>query len=92
MTCLRVACLCEKINPVSTLLEIESAVTSLPPYQQRTLLVWLQSLVEEKPQVDTEPSAAQSFVSKWSGKGRLLAADEMVDDPRLAELTAKHVH
>jgi hypothetical protein len=35
---------------MSTLLEIESAVTSLPPTQQRTLLVWLQSLVESKPQ------------------------------------------
>jgi hypothetical protein len=35
---------------MSTLLEIESAVTSLPPIQQRTLLVWLQSLVESKPQ------------------------------------------
>ncbi len=36
---------------MSTLIEIESAVTSLPPTQQRTLLVWLQSLVEAKPQV-----------------------------------------
>lgn len=41
---------------------------------------------------DVGPSAAQAFVSKWSGKGRLLTADEMADDPRLAELTAKHVH
>ncbi|MDB6004904.1 MAG: hypothetical protein JWR15_1891 [Prosthecobacter sp.] len=31
---------------MSTLIEIESAVSSLPPTQQRTLLMWLQSLVE----------------------------------------------
>jgi len=30
---------------MSTLVEIESAVASLPASQQRTLLVWLQSLV-----------------------------------------------
>jgi len=30
---------------MSTLTEIESAVASLPPSQQRTLLMWLQSLV-----------------------------------------------
>jgi hypothetical protein len=30
---------------MSTLTEIESAVASLPPSQQRTLLTWLQSLV-----------------------------------------------
>ena len=41
---------------------------------------------------DTTPSAAQAFVQKWSGKGQLLTADEMAADPRLAELTAKHVH
>ena len=41
---------------------------------------------------ETEPSASQSFVAKWSGKGSLLKADEMTDDPRLAELTAKHIH
>jgi hypothetical protein len=35
---------------MSTLLEIESAVTSLPPAQQRTLLAWLQSVVEAKTQ------------------------------------------
>ncbi|MFN0078149.1 MAG: hypothetical protein ACKVY0_16970 [Prosthecobacter sp.] len=35
---------------MSTLIEIESAVTSLPPTQQRTLLAWLQSLVETRPQ------------------------------------------
>lgn len=41
---------------------------------------------------DTEPSAARAFVSKWSGKGHLLKADQMTDDSRLAELTAKHIH
>ncbi len=38
------------------------------------------------------PGAAQAFVRKWSGQGRLLTADEMGEDARLAELTAKHVH
>lgn len=41
---------------MSTLLEIESAVTSLPPTQQRTLLAWLQSLVEEKAEMAPQPS------------------------------------
>ncbi len=31
-------------------MEIESAVSGLPAPQQRTLLVWLQSLVEQRPQ------------------------------------------
>ena len=35
---------------MSTLIEIESAVSGLPATQQRTLLVWLQSLVEQRPQ------------------------------------------
>lgn len=34
---------------MSTLLEIESAVTSLPASQQQTLLAWLQSVVETRP-------------------------------------------
>ncbi len=33
---------------MSTLAEIESAVTSLPASQQRRLLEWLQSVVEQK--------------------------------------------
>jgi hypothetical protein len=45
----------DRINPInlftmSTLLEIESAVSSLPAPEQRTLLVWLQSVVEGEPQ------------------------------------------
>jgi hypothetical protein len=35
---------------MSSLLEIESAVTSLNQTEQRTLLVWLQSLVESRTQ------------------------------------------
>ena len=31
-------------------MEIESAVTALPATQQRTLLVWLQSLMEQRAQ------------------------------------------
>jgi hypothetical protein len=34
---------------MSTLIEIESAVSGLPAAQQRTLLAWLQSLVEKSP-------------------------------------------
>ncbi|HWB02472.1 MAG TPA: hypothetical protein VG796_05560 [Verrucomicrobiales bacterium] len=34
---------------MSTLMEIESAVSSLPAAQQRTLLAWLQSIVEKSP-------------------------------------------
>lgn len=41
---------------MSTLLEIENAVTSLPPTQQRTLLSWLQSLVASKPEVAAQRS------------------------------------
>lgn len=39
---------------MSTLSEIESAVSELPTTQQRTLLAWLQSLVEAK-----APAASQ---------------------------------
>ena len=37
-------------------------------------------------------TAAQSFVEKWSGKGRMLSEAEMGDDARLAALTARHLH
>jgi hypothetical protein len=43
--------------PMSTLVEIECAVTSLPPTQQRTLLAWLQSLVETKSQAVPQPQS-----------------------------------
>lgn len=39
-----------KLGAMSTLMEIESAVTALPATQQRTLLVWLQSLMEQRSQ------------------------------------------
>jgi hypothetical protein len=35
--------------------------------------------------------AAASFVTNWSGKGKLLPDAEVAEDPRLAELTAKHL-
>ena len=35
--------------------------------------------------------AAERFVTKWAGKGKLLAQDELDADPRLAYLTAKHL-
>ena len=35
--------------------------------------------------------AAERFVTKWAGKGKLLAQDELEADPRLGYLTAKHL-
>ncbi len=35
--------------------------------------------------------AAERFVSKWAGKGKLLPQNEMEADPRLAHLTVKHL-
>ena len=47
---------------MSTLLEIESAVTSLPPTQQRTLLVWLQDKLTPASNLqDTTPEALKVF-------------------------------
>ena len=40
---------------MSTLIEIENAVASLPPSQQRSLLVWLQSVVATVPARETKP-------------------------------------
>ncbi len=44
---------------MNTLTDIESVVTSLPPSQQRSLLVWLQSVVATNPVQDAEPRAAR---------------------------------
>ncbi|MCX6867825.1 MAG: hypothetical protein NTV46_16725 [Verrucomicrobia bacterium] len=44
---------------MSTLGDIESVVTSLPPSQQRSLLVWLQSVVETSPAQDPKPRAVR---------------------------------
>ena len=47
---------------MSTLLEIESAVTSLPPTQQRTLLVWLQDKLTPASNLqDAAPEALKVF-------------------------------
>lgn len=35
--------------------------------------------------------AAMAFVRKWSGQGALLSGTEISEDPRLAELTEKHL-
>ena len=49
---------------MSTLLEIENAVTSLPGPEQRSLLVWLQSLVATQ----TSPPPRQSRREVWLNK------------------------
>ena len=41
--------------------------------------------------VDDNISAAERFVENWSGKGKLLPAQEIESDPRLAQLTSKHL-
>ena len=40
---------------------------------------------------DEKSGAAERFVENWSGKGRLLPAEEIESDPRLAHLTSKHL-
>jgi hypothetical protein len=44
---------------MSTLIDIENVVNSLPPSQQRSLLVWLQSVVATNPEQDPRPRAAR---------------------------------
>jgi hypothetical protein len=44
---------------MSTLGDIESVVTSLPPSQQQSLLVWLQSVVATSPAQDPKPRAVR---------------------------------
>lgn len=44
---------------MSTLIDIETEVTSLPPSQQRSLLVWLQSVVATTPALEPQPRAAR---------------------------------
>lgn len=39
-----------------------------------------------------EDDPAVQFVKNWSGKGTLLSPEEIDQDPRLAYLTAKHIH
>jgi hypothetical protein len=40
---------------------------------------------------DEKRLAAERFVTKWAGKGKLLAQDDLEADPKLAYLTAKHL-
>jgi hypothetical protein len=42
--------------------------------------------------MDESEDPAVRFVRKWSGKGTLLPQEEIDADPRLAYLTAKHIH
>ncbi len=44
---------------MSTLTDIERVVTSLPPSQQRSLLVWLQSVVATNPVPEPKLHAAR---------------------------------
>ncbi len=48
----------------------------------------------QEPQTSTDPrqAALENFISKWSGKGTLLPKEQIEQDPRLAYLTAKHIH
>ena len=50
---------------MSTLVQIEDAVTGLPPHEQRTLLKWLEDrLKDEGPTASAaEPDALQAFRS-----------------------------
>ena len=41
---------------------------------------------------ESQETAVERFVKKWHGQGQLLPAEETDQDPRLAYLTAKHVH
>jgi hypothetical protein len=50
--------------PMSTLLEIENAVTSLPAPQQLSLLVWLQSLVATQPAATPAQSRSKTWLNK----------------------------
>ena len=58
----------------------------------------LRVTVPEKPSAEAMPNAnddddpALRFVKNWSGKGTLLPQEEIDQDPRLAYLTAKHIH
>jgi hypothetical protein len=44
---------------VSTLTDIERTVTSLPPSQQHSLLIWLQSLLATSPAQSANPRAVR---------------------------------
>ena len=48
--------------------------------------------VAAQDETSVSSGASQAFVTKWSGQGRLLTADQIGEDARLAALTAKHVH
>lgn len=43
------------------------------------------------PASDDKRSAAERFVENWSGKGTLLLTEEIESDPRLSQLTSKHL-
>ena len=60
------ACLCGGCHflRMSTLIEIESAVSGLPAAQQRTLLAWLQSLVEKPPQAPSRQARWEVWLQK----------------------------
>lgn len=45
----------------------------------------------ETTEIGDKRLAAERFVSKWAGKGKLRAQNEIEADPRLAHLTAKHL-
>ena len=50
---------------MSTLIDIEAVVMSLPPSQQRSLLVWLQTVVATSPAQEERPRAAREAWLQW---------------------------
>lgn len=86
-----------------TAITLDYPLTSLPglPVQEGQhfqgyvrdgkLHVTIPATASEAAQHGDKRLAAERFVSKWAGKGKLLAQNQMEADPRLARLTAKHL-
>ncbi len=73
---------------MSTLMEIENAVTTLPPQQQENLLLWLQTRLSAR-----EPVTALGKAAVWlrTARGSVRqAAGKTADDLRMDYYVAKH--
>lgn len=77
---------------MSTLAEIEEAITTLPAAEVERLAEWLQ---RQRPTLGRPPKAGKreavaAFLQRWTGAATAAAEDAM-DAPRTARLTGKHV-
>ena len=78
---------------MSTLAEIEEAITTLPASEVERLAEWLnrQRLAMRQPPKAGKREAVAAFLRRWTGAGVAATTEEEMHAQRTARLMEKHV-